>query len=92
MKMTLTYVAGLMAICLATPSGFSQNRYTIADEDAGGPGSPRVVVLRDSVAHVEAAVAPSRGGNSAVIVSSSKANGSSCSTVSRLFSRPRVPG
>ena len=62
MKMTLTYMAGLMAFCLATPSGFSQDRYTIADEDAAGPGSPRVVVLRDSVTHVEAAVAPSRGG------------------------------
>src|SRR5437763_1589908 len=60
--MTLTCIAGLTFLCLATPFGFGQNRYTIADEDAAGPGSPRVVVLRDDVAHVEAAVAPSRGG------------------------------
>jgi gluconolactonase len=52
----------LLVLCLATPLAFSQNRYTIADEDAAGPGSPRVVVLRDSVANVEAAVAPSQGG------------------------------
>jgi gluconolactonase len=52
----------LLVLLLATPLAFSQNRYTIADEDAAGPGSPRVVVLRDSVANVEAAVAPSQGG------------------------------
>jgi galactose mutarotase-like enzyme len=52
----------LLVVWLATPLAFSQNRYTIADEDAAGPGTPRVVVLRDSVANVEAAVAPSQGG------------------------------
>jgi gluconolactonase len=52
----------LLVLWLATVLAFGQNRYTIADEDAAGPGSPRVVVLRDSVAHVEAAVAPSQGG------------------------------
>jgi gluconolactonase len=62
MKMRSTRITGLVALCLATPLAFSQNRYTIADEDAAGPGSPRVVVLRDSVANVEAAVAPSQGG------------------------------
>jgi gluconolactonase len=52
----------LLVLWFATVLAFGQNRYTIADEDAAGPGSPRVVVLRDSVAHVEAAVAPSQGG------------------------------
>ena len=50
MKMRSTRIAVLLTLCLATPLGFSQNRYTIADEDAAGPGSPRVVVLRDSIA------------------------------------------
>jgi gluconolactonase len=52
----------LLVLWLATGLALGQTRYTIADEDASGPGSPRVVVLRDSVGHVEAAVAPSQGG------------------------------
>jgi gluconolactonase len=55
-------VSLLLVLCLAGPLAFSQDRYSIADEDAAGPGSPRVVVLRDKVANVEAAVAPSEGG------------------------------
>jgi len=43
-------------------AGFGQNRYSISDELAAGPGTPPVVVLRDSQAGVEAAVAPSEGG------------------------------
>jgi len=40
----------------------SQERYSITDEDAMGPGSPRVVVLHDRTAGAEAAIAPSEGG------------------------------
>jgi len=39
-----------------------QARYTITDERASGPESPRVVVLHDHVAGAEAAIAPSEGG------------------------------
>ncbi len=52
----------LMNLALAATLGFSQARYTVSDEDAAGSGTPRVVVLRDTVAGVEAAVAPSEGG------------------------------
>ena len=52
----------VLAICLAANFGFAQQRYTVADEDAAAPGSPRVVVLRDTVAGAEAAVAPTEGG------------------------------
>lgn len=40
----------------------AQDRYTVTEELAAGPGTPRVVVLHDNVAGVEAAVAPSEGG------------------------------
>ena len=40
----------------------AQTRYTVSDEPAAGPGSPQVVVLRDLVGGVEAAVTPSQGG------------------------------
>jgi gluconolactonase len=40
----------------------AQTRYTITDEPSAGPGTPQVVVLRDNIAGVEAAVAPSEGG------------------------------
>src|SRR5437763_7953490 len=40
----------------------SQDRYSVTDEDAMGPGSPRVVVLHDRTAGAEAAIAPSEGG------------------------------
>jgi galactose mutarotase-like enzyme len=50
-----------LAVCLSAQWGFSQARYTITDEDASGPGSPRVVVLHDNVTGAEAAVTPSQG-------------------------------
>jgi galactose mutarotase-like enzyme len=37
-------------------------RYSVSEEAAGAPGSPRVIVLRDNTAGVEAALAPSEGG------------------------------
>src|SRR3954452_25332605 len=40
----------------------AQTRYTVSDEPAAGPDSPSVFVLRDMVAGIEAAVAPSQGG------------------------------
>ena len=55
-------LAALLALSLAASLGFSQGRYTVSDENAAGPGSPRVVVLRDSVGGAEAAIAPSEGG------------------------------
>jgi gluconolactonase len=47
---------------LAAQHSASQSRYSITDEDAGGPGSPLVVVLHDSITGAEAAVAPTEGG------------------------------
>jgi galactose mutarotase-like enzyme len=55
-------IIAIIVFCTAAPLGFGQHRYTISDEDASGAGSPRVVVLRDNTAGVEAAVAPSEGG------------------------------
>jgi gluconolactonase len=52
----------VFALFLAANLGFGQQRYTVSDEDAAAPGSPRVVVLRDTVAQAEAAIAPSEGG------------------------------
>jgi gluconolactonase len=62
MNRRFTRIAALLAFGLAAHLGFGQDRYTLSEEDASGPGSPRVVVLRDTVAGVEAAVAPSEGG------------------------------
>jgi galactose mutarotase-like enzyme len=39
-----------------------QARYGVAEEAAGAAGSPRVIVIRDHIAGVEAAVSPSEGG------------------------------
>jgi gluconolactonase len=55
----ISRVSLFLLFCLAA-SG--QSRYTISDEPSGASGSPMVVVLRDTVAGVEAAVAPSEGG------------------------------
>ncbi|MEJ7606246.1 MAG: hypothetical protein WKF37_08255 [Bryobacteraceae bacterium] len=52
----------LAAIALIASSALAQHRYSVSDEASAGPGSPAVVVLRDNVAGVEAAVAPSEGG------------------------------
>jgi gluconolactonase len=54
-------IAALALLASATFT-FAQARYSITDEDAMGPGSPRVVVLHDRVAGTEAAIAPSQGG------------------------------
>jgi gluconolactonase len=55
-------IISALAFCLLAHLGFGQDRYTVAEEDAGSRGSPRVIVLRDNTAGVEAAVAPSEGG------------------------------
>ena len=49
-------------LVVAAGSLWAQNRYTVSSELAAGPGTPTVVVLRDNEAGVEAAVAPSEGG------------------------------
>ncbi len=51
----------LLSILQARPA-FARGRYTVSDESAAGPGTPGIVVLRDNVAGVEAAVTPSEGG------------------------------
>jgi len=51
-----------LALCMAASFAWGQQRYTVSDEDAAGPGTPRVVVLRDAAGGVEAAIAPSEGG------------------------------
>jgi gluconolactonase len=62
MKNQMLPIAAVLGLSLATPLAFSQARYSITDENASGPGSPRVVVLHDAVSGAEAAVAPSEGG------------------------------
>jgi gluconolactonase len=62
MKNRFLYTAVILGACLAAQDGLGQSRYSITDEDASGPGSPRVVVLHDAVTGAEAAVAPSEGG------------------------------
>jgi gluconolactonase len=62
LKTSSPRIISALTLCLMASWGFSQARYTVTDEDASGPGSPRVVVLHDSVAGAEAAVAPSEGG------------------------------
>jgi gluconolactonase len=62
MKSLSARIVLISSICFLSQRGFSQARYTITDEAATGPNSPRVVVLHDHVAGQEAAVAPSEGG------------------------------
>ncbi|HEY4051221.1 MAG TPA: SMP-30/gluconolactonase/LRE family protein [Acidobacteriaceae bacterium] len=62
MKIKTLRIVSFVSFCLTAHFGFGQDRYTVSDEDASTPGSPRVVVLRDTTAGVEAAVAPSEGG------------------------------
>jgi gluconolactonase len=52
----------LFLLSLAGSSLSAQSRYAITDEPAAGSGTPQVIVLHDSAAGVEAAVAPSEGG------------------------------
>jgi gluconolactonase len=58
----LTFGLIVVTLSFVAQLSFCQQRYTISDEDASAPGSPRVVVLRDSIAGSEAAVTPSQGG------------------------------
>lgn len=62
MKSTSLGTLLLFLLSAAVQRGFSHARYTITDEDASGPGSPRVVVLHDNISGAEAAVTPSEGG------------------------------
>jgi gluconolactonase len=62
MKIKTLRIVSFVSFCLTAHFGFGQDRYTVSEEDASTPGSPRVVVLRDTTAGVEAAVAPSEGG------------------------------
>jgi galactose mutarotase-like enzyme len=50
-----------LMLLLACPA-VSQGRYSVSREPARGAGSPQVVVMRDNSAGIEAAVAPSQGG------------------------------
>jgi gluconolactonase len=59
--MSLRLACGAV-ICVAAFPCVAQNRYSVSEELANGPGSPRVIVLRDNTAGIEAAVAPSEGG------------------------------
>jgi hypothetical protein len=52
----------LLGASLLAPGALCQARYTITDENASGPDSPKVVVLHDIVAGAEVAIAPSQGG------------------------------
>jgi gluconolactonase len=49
-------------LALATSASSAQDRYTVSDEPAAAQGTPQVVVLRDNQAGIEAAIAPSEGG------------------------------
>ncbi len=61
-KATRWGIAVLVLMVGAAQAALAQARYSVTDEDAKGPGSPRVVVLHDRIAGAEAAVAPSEGG------------------------------
>jgi hypothetical protein len=55
-------VLSVLTTVLASAIAAGQTRYTVTDENASGPNSPKVVVLHDSVTGAEAAVAPTEGG------------------------------
>jgi len=59
MRFAMSFLLGLLG--LGTLSA-QQSRYSVSEEMASGPGSPPVVVIRDDSAGMEAAVAPSEGG------------------------------
>ena len=59
----LQSLSGMAQVVAASATLIPNNpRFTISDEDASGPGSPGVIVLRDNTAGLEAAIAPSQGG------------------------------
>lgn len=59
--MKLGYLS-LLTVLGTASIAVGQTRYSITDENASGPDSPRLVVLHDSVTGAEAAVAPNEGG------------------------------
>lgn len=61
-KSKILSCASLILLSCAMKVAVAQDRYFITDEDAKGPGSPRVVVLHDRAVGAEAAIAPSEGG------------------------------
>jgi gluconolactonase len=61
-KATRLALASFVLLTAAANCSSAEDRYSVSDEDSQGPGSPRVVVLRDRIAGAEAAVAPSQGG------------------------------
>ncbi len=62
--MSGVWKAALLAALAAgwSVAGAAQDRYAVSREPASGADSPRVIVLRDNAAGVEAAIAPSQGG------------------------------
>jgi gluconolactonase len=60
--MNLSRILAIAGLGLLTTSALSQARYTITDESASGPDSPKVIVLHDNIAGAEAAIAPTEGG------------------------------
>jgi galactose mutarotase-like enzyme len=54
--------AGWLLALVAGGWAAPQDRYSVSREPAGGAGSPEVIVIRDNTAGLEAAVAPSQGG------------------------------
>ena len=64
MRFVMPGVIQCLLICLAGRGVLfaQQSRYSVSEEPAGGLGSPPAAVIRDNTAGVEAAVAPSEGG------------------------------
>lgn len=52
----------ICVVALTVAAGLAQERYTVSREPANGAGSPDVIILRDNTVGVEAAIAPSEGG------------------------------
>jgi hypothetical protein len=55
-------LALLISVLVTSLPSFGESRYSSREEPAGAPGSPQVVALRDNLAGMDAAVAPSEGG------------------------------
>jgi galactose mutarotase-like enzyme len=54
--------AWLLALVASWSGAAAQGRYSVSRELASGDGSPQVIVIRDNRAGLEAAIAPSQGG------------------------------
>ena len=87
-KATRWGIAVLVLIVGGSQAAPAQARYSVTDEDAMGPGSPRVVVLHDNVAGAGAAVAPSEGGELQASRSRAMAGRLNCS-ITRATTRRR---